>query len=85
MITSHELARMLLARRDHTLHVEVLVDDSPDPDADTDYVPQTADLRDNEAWSHAVPSGDLLRYDPEDDVLILKAGVILTPRALNGI
>lgn len=83
MITSHELARMLLARRDHTLYVEVLVDDSPDVD-NAEYLPQIAGLRNNEAWLHTVPSEDLLEYDSENDRLILKAGVIVTPRAMEG-
>jgi hypothetical protein len=74
---------MLLARRDHTLHIEVLVDDSPDVD-NPEYVPQTTDLRDNEVWSHAIPSEELLAYDAENDFLVLRAGVILTPRAMEG-
>jgi hypothetical protein len=72
---------MLLARRNHTLHIEVLVDDSPD---NPEYTPQTTDLRDNEVWSHAIPSEELLTYDAENDFLVLRAGVILTPRAMEG-
>lgn len=73
MITSHELARMLLARRDHTLYVEVLVDEAED----SPYEPQSTELRDVEGKSFSIPSDQLLQYDSENDVLTLKAAVIV--------
>lgn len=64
---------MLLARRDNTLYVEVLVDE----DIDADYRPQKTELRDAPDRSFSVASKDLLRYDDEHDVLVLLAGVIV--------
>lgn len=80
MITSHELARMLLARRDHTLYVEVLVLD--DDDVDDDSIPWPAEqteLRDVPGHSFTIPSNELLEYDSDNDRLILKAGLIVGP------
>lgn len=74
MTTTHELAKALLARRNHTLRVEVLVDFDPDADLE----PQVTELRDAPGWSWTVPPSDLLHYDSENDVLILRAGVIVT-------
>lgn len=64
---------MLLARRDHTLYVEVLVDE----DENAPYQPQSTELRDVEGKSFSIPSSELLQYDSENDVLILKAAVIV--------
>jgi len=80
MITTHELARMLLARRNHTLHVEVLVDE----DLDAPYYPRTTELRDVPGLSFSVPSDKLLRYDSDHDVLILLAGPIVAERMTDG-
>lgn len=84
MITSHELARMLLARREHTLYIEILLDDDPDMDDAIPYSPEITELRDVEGLSTSIPSKDLLEYDSENDRLILKAGVIVTPRVMEG-
>lgn len=78
MITSHELARMLLARRDHTLYVEVLVLD----DNEDDNVPwptERTELRDVPGHSFTIPAEELLEYDSRNDVLVLKAGLIVGP------
>lgn len=76
MITSHELARMLLARRNHTLYVEVLVMDDNEDD-DVPWPTEQTELRDVPGHSFTIPSSDLLEYDSENDRLILKAGLIV--------
>ncbi len=72
---SHDLARVLLARRNHNVHVEVLVDD--DPTGEHDPITRTTELRDDMTGSmYRIAADDLLVYDNERDVLVIRAGMV---------
>jgi hypothetical protein len=73
---SHDLARELLSRRNNDIRIEVLVDD--DPAGLRDYLMRRTDLRDFEPSNGAqtVPAGEVVAYDAEDDVIVIRAGSI---------
>lgn len=73
---SHDLARLLLARRNNDVRIEVLVDD--DPAGERGLLVKVTDLRDFEPSSGAttVPAEEVVSYDAEDDVIVIRAGSI---------
>ena len=73
---SHDLARILLAHRNNDVRIEVLVDD--DPAGERAIRPQWCGLRDSmpAGSGFAVPAGEVVVYDAEDDVLVVRAGVV---------
>jgi hypothetical protein len=75
---SHDLARLLLARRNNDVRIEVLVDD--DPAGGRDIWAKRVELRDRgvttgSAWE--VPAGQVVEYDPDDDVIVVKAAFVV--------
>lgn len=73
-MTSHELARMLLARRDNDVRIRVLIDD--DPTCET-YRYQLVDLaRDDTLLDSDLRAEPAVTYNPADDVVVINAGVI---------
>lgn len=74
-MTSHELARLLLARRDNDLTFEVLVDLDPESDEDR-AEPYETELRDLNGRVHSIPSDQVVSYDSENDQLVIRLGTI---------
>jgi hypothetical protein len=75
-VTSHELARQLLARRDNTVRIELLTNG---PDGET-FLTRTVGLRDQDDLAAAAGVCDepTVYYDPRRDVVIIRAGFIGT-------
>lgn len=73
-MNSHELAKLLLSRRANDIRIQVWVDTDPtgleDP---TSHRVELGDMPDR-WWT--VPAEELLTYDSENDLLILKAGCV---------
>lgn len=73
---SHDLARALLAHRNNDVRVEVLVDD--DPAGDRDIWAKRTELRDDRrCGAFQVPAEDLVGYDGENDVVVIKAAFVV--------
>ena len=75
---SHDLARALLAHRNNDARIEVLVDD--DPTGERDIFAKRVDLRDGgqaRGSVYALPSDEIVSYDTEDDVIVVKAAFIV--------
>jgi hypothetical protein len=77
-VNSHELAKLLLSRRANDIRIEVLVDEDPD----ADYEPQMTSLRDagdgnGNPISTTIPADQIVVYDSEEDVIVIRAGVIV--------
>lgn len=75
---SHDLARALLAHRNNDIRVEVLVDD--DPSGVRDIWAKRIELRDGGAMrgsEYHMPGSELVAYDGEDDVVVIRAGFVV--------
>lgn len=75
---SHDLARALLARRNNDVRIEVLVDD--DPAGERPLFARRVELRDRGAvtgstW--AIPADEVVEYDGDDDVVVVKAAFVV--------
>lgn len=76
MINSHELAHMLLSRRANTIRIEVLLDE--DSTSNADYRKTKTVLRDSlDCIPYNVDSKDVVYYDLENDVIVIRAGVVV--------
>jgi hypothetical protein len=71
---SHDLARALLARRNNDVRIEVLVDD--DPKGEREIFASRTELRDDSESSYRVATGEVVSYDAEDDVIVIKAAFV---------
>jgi hypothetical protein len=71
---SHELARLLLARRDNDVRIEVLLDDDPTGETYRTYM---VELRcDDTLLDPDLRSDGAVHYDPRADALVIHAGVV---------
>lgn len=71
---SHELAHLLLARRDNDVRIEVLLDD--DPTGET-YRTYTVELRcDDTLIDSNLRGGEVVCYSPLADATVIRAGCI---------
>lgn len=73
-MTSHELARLLLARRDNDIRFLVIVDD--DPDGDAPYREQLMEPYAPERMSVLFGEETVL-YDSDQDCVIIRTGVLV--------
>jgi hypothetical protein len=73
VLSSHDLARALLARRDNDVRIEVIVSEGDDK-----HYAITTELRDYTELGyksqHHVESKDVVVYDPTSDTIVIKAG-----------
>jgi hypothetical protein len=72
---SHELARLLLSRRNNDIRFTVTVDADPTGLEDPEEGLQV-ELADAEAERRGEPAPELVEYDPEQDVLVIRLGTI---------
>lgn len=75
-MTSHELARLLLARRDNDVRFLVAINDGDD-NSPYDML-LIGDPSEFAELDEVYGSADPVRYDPKSDVVIIRAGVIYT-------
>ncbi len=73
---SHDLARALLARRNNDVQVEFL---TAAPDGDS-FLLRRVELRDGGFLSapELVGPEEVVEYDPERDVIVIRAGFVVT-------
>lgn len=78
-MTSHELARYLLSRRDNDLKFLVEVDLEPDPDGEEDvqiFSTETADVRERARTGREMAPEEFITYDSENDFIVVNLGRI---------
>ncbi|GAA0495000.1 hypothetical protein Ade02nite_19370 [Paractinoplanes deccanensis] len=80
---SHDLARELLARRNNDIRIEVLVDD--DPEGERAIWAKRTELRDNDNGGspYQIPSEQVVSYDSDDDVIVIKANFVVTGQSVD--
>lgn len=73
-MTSHELARLLLARRDNDVYLQVLIDD--DPSGQT-YSARTVRLQcDDDLLDPDLRAAPVVTYDSQRDGVVIAAGSV---------
>jgi hypothetical protein len=76
MTSSHELARLLLARRDNDVRIEVLIDDDP---TGASYDTHLVELRcDDTLIDPDLRAGDVVAYHPTSDFVVIRTGAVTT-------
>jgi hypothetical protein len=76
-VLSHDLARILLARRNNDIRVEILVDD--DPTGEREIYQRRIGLRDGVTLTcgYYAAADDLVVYDGKEDVVVIKAAFVV--------
>ncbi len=78
-MTGHELARLLLAHGDNDVRFLVAINDGV---SDAPYDMHLAgDPSEFAELDEAYGPGDMVRYDPKSDVIVIRAGVIYTGKS----